>query len=185
MKRLNATIHISTLQSLKKICGLINKHREKILYFIISSFILLCMLFRAGILTPSKSFYVWYFNTFKNDFERVVKYFDDTNIPCDIYWNDLYDLHNINDVSVKQSIFKILYLGDFGFVSGGYKSSPIIFSANYIFDRFGKPIAIVYDSTHNNEEWSEDYWAKNDEYIKYSYTYEPLGDDWYYEYRSK
>lgn len=177
------TIHISILRGFKKIYNLLKKHRIKILLSVISLVILFCLLFRIGILTPSKSFYIWYFETNKNDFELIVNYFDKIDVPCYILWNDLEDLQKIDDVSVKQSIFNILYFGNFESVAGS--KSSVRFSTNNLIDRTGEPVAIVYDLTHNNEEWFEKYWAEGDAYIKYSYTYEPLGYNWYYEYRSR
>ena len=177
--------HISILQDFKKVCKFLNKHKKKILLFVISLIILISLLFRIGILTPSKNFYIGYFESNKNDFESVVDYFEkNDSITGYLLWNDLNDFYKIDDTSVKQSVIKILYFGNFGSISGSSVSS-VSFSFSNLIDRVGEPIAIVYDSTHNNEEWSEDYWAKNDEYIKCSYSYEPLGDNWYYEYRSR
>lgn len=67
--------HISILQDFKKVCKFLNKHKKKILLFVISLIILISLLFRIGILTPSKNFYIWYFESNKNDFESVVDYF--------------------------------------------------------------------------------------------------------------
>lgn len=177
--------HIPILQGFKKVCKFLNKHKKKILLFVISLIILISLLFRIGIFTPQKNFYIWYFESNKNDFESVVDYFEkNDSITGYLLWNDLNDFYKIDDASIKQNIFKILYFGNFDSISGSSVSS-VSFSFSNLIDRPGEPIAIVYDLTHNNEEWSEDYWTKNDEYIKWSYTYEPLGDNWYYEYRSR
>ena len=48
--------HISILQDFKKVCKFLNKHKKKILLFVISLIILISLLFRIGILTPSKNF---------------------------------------------------------------------------------------------------------------------------------
>lgn len=173
------TIHISILQIFKKIYHLLNKNKIKILLSVISLIVFISLFFRIGILTPSKSFYIWYFEANKNDFELIVNYFDKVDAPYYILWNDLKDLHKIDDASVKQSIIKILYFGNFGSVDGNR------FLCSNLMDRVGEPIAIVYDSTHDNKEWSEEYWAEGDAYIKYSYAYEPLGDNWYYNYRNR
>ncbi len=173
------TIHISISQIFKKIYHLLNKNKIKILLSVISLIVFISLLFRVGILTPSKSSYIWYFETHKNDFELIINYFDKVDTPYYILWNDLKDLHKIDDTSVKQSIIKILYFGNFSSVDGNR------FLCSNLIDRVGEPIAIVYDSTHDNKEWSEEYWAEGDAYIKYSYAYEPLGDNWYYNYRNR
>lgn len=77
----------------------------------------------------------------------------------------------LNKVLLKFYILEILVL-----------LMEIVFLCSNLIDRVGEPIAIIYDSTHDNKEWSEEYWAEGDAYIKYSYAYEPLGDNWYYDY---
>ena len=95
------TIHISISQIFKKIYHLLNKNKIKILLSMISLVVFISLLFRVWILTPSKSSYIWYFETHKNDFELIVNYFDKADTPYYILWNDLKDLHKIDDTSVK------------------------------------------------------------------------------------
>ncbi len=166
---------------MKRIIIVLRKNKNRLIYFLIIAAVVVGVLFRMGIFTPSKSFYLWYFENNKDDFENVVSYVKENDSVIDIA--NLIDLKNIKDYSVRNSIIKIMISGDFEAVSGSSKS--LIFRCSNLIDRKGEAVAIVYNSNCSNKEHYEKYWASGDSYIKYSFTYEPICSNWYYKYRSK
>ena len=175
---------------MKRIFKLIIKNRKKIILILAIFVIIILLLFRLGIITPSKSSMISYFNRNKNSFNRVIDYVYSQHKENIDYTHIDYNYMEFSDTikSKNKDIIYLLYLGRFERIVDHSKWNfelhkfsdkiQVSFYVNNLYVDVGEPIAIVYSDEELSVE-CEGEWEK-----EYEVTYKHIENNWYLEYRS-
>lgn len=167
---------------------------KRIVIFSIILYVLINILMKIGIISYPTAYNKIHFYAYQKSYQQIVdylstsdfsKYFDEEFMPFDTgFYSHEYaeTVARIEDEAVKNQVDYIMKSGNFDRIYIDKDDGKVFFAFDEIVVRKGGPVAIVYSK--ENLDGSQDMvWI--DEQDGYTYTYEALVGDWYYEYRSR
>lgn len=145
---------------------------KKVIKPAIGAIIVILLMFRIGIITPTRSMVIWHFNANRQSFQNI----------ADLMRYNNYDSEGdlLKDEKLQKADFiKIRFLFVYSYIQGWYYSEQVSFDLANLAPKPGEPMAIVYSNEKPEDEQYGD-WE-----VEYEYAYEDLGGNWYLEYRRR